>query len=117
MRTCPSRELRRLGARKPQDSDPRHIPFKQRVGGLRRAVREQDDVAGIDAGIIKHLFEHLDDARGDTVRMVMGGVNGRTPDDAAVDVVDQGGFGEGPSDVNADAIGMSAQGLAPLEER
>src|SRR6202011_5161320 len=83
--------------------------FQQRVGGLRRAVGEQDDVAGIDTGIAQHPLEHLDNARGDTVRMVMGGVNGRTPDDAAVDVVDQGGLGEGASDVDSDAIGISAQ--------
>ena len=70
---------------------------------------EKDDVAGIDAGIAQHPFEHLDDARSDTVRMVMGGVNGRTPDDAAVDIVDQGGLGEGSSDVDSDAIGIFAQ--------
>jgi hypothetical protein len=39
----------------------------------------------------------------------MGRVNGRTADDAAVDMVDQGGLGEGSSDVNADAIGIPAQ--------
>ncbi len=39
----------------------------------------------------------------------MGGVNGRTPDDATVDVVDQGGLGEGAADVDSDAIGMIAQ--------
>jgi hypothetical protein len=45
--------------------------------------------------------------------MVMGGVHRRTPDHAAVDVVDQGSLGERPSDVDADAIGISAQ-ASPL---
>ena len=103
------REFRCLGGRQAQDSDPGHVAFQQRVGGLRRAVGEKDDVAGIDAGIAQDLLEHLDDARSDAVRMVMGGVNGRTPDDAAVDVVDQGGFGESSSYVDSDAIGFFAQ--------
>ncbi len=105
------REFRRLGAREAQDSNPGHVAFQQRIGRLRRAVGEKDDVAGLDAGIAEHPFEHFDDTRCDTVRMVMGGVNGRTPDHAAVDVVDQGGLGESSSYVDPDAIGFSAQGF------
>jgi hypothetical protein len=43
--------------------------------------------------------------------MVMGGVNGRTPCDAAIDIVDQGGFGESSSYVDPDTIGFFAQDL------
>jgi hypothetical protein len=32
-------------------------------------------------------------------------------------MIDQGGLGEGTSDVDADAIGMSAQGVVPLETK
>src|ERR1700722_15655993 len=102
-------EFRCLGGRQAQDSDPRHVALQQRVGGLRRAVGEKDDVAGIDAGIAQDLLEHLDDARSDAVRMVMGGMNRRTPCDAAVDVIDQGGFCESSSYVDSDAIGFFAQ--------
>jgi len=84
---------------------------------LRRAVREEDDVDGIDPGFAKDLFEHLDNAGRDAVRMVMGGVHGRTPDDAAVDVVDQGGFGESPSDVDSDAVRMIAQDVVRYPAR
>jgi len=103
------RKFRCLGARQAQDSDPSHVAFQQRVGSLRRAVGEKNDVAGIDAGLTQDLLEHLDDAGSDTVRMVMGGVNGGPPCDAAIDVVDQGGFGESSSYVDSDAIGFFAR--------
>ena len=103
-------ELRGLGARKAENADAGDVAFQQRVGGLRGAVREQDDIGSIDAGIAQHAFEHFDHARGNAVRVIMGGVNGRTPDHAAVDVVDQGGLGESPSDVDSDAIGILGQG-------
>jgi hypothetical protein len=38
-------------------------------------------------------------------------VDGRTSGDAAVDIVDQGGLGESPSDVDPDSIGFFAQGF------
>jgi hypothetical protein len=41
--------------------------------------------------------------------MVMGGMNRRSPDDAAIGIVDQGGFGESSSDVDSDAIGIFGQ--------
>jgi hypothetical protein len=74
---------------------------------------EQDDIAGIDPGIAQDPFEDLDNARGDTVRMVMGRMDGRTACDAAVNIVDQGGFGESPSYVDPDPVGFFAQDFVP----
>jgi hypothetical protein len=74
-------------------------------------VGEKDDIRCVDAAIAQDSFEYQDDAGSDAVRMVMGRMDGRAPNDAAVDIVEQGGFGESSSDVDPDSIGFFAQGF------
>ena len=53
----------------PSTPTRRHVAFQQRVGGLRGAVGEEDDLLGRDARLRQHLAEHLDHAAGDPARM------------------------------------------------
>ena len=57
-----AREQRFHPAGHADDADRRHIAFEQRVGRLRRAVREEHDVFGVDGRALEHVAEHFDDA-------------------------------------------------------
>jgi len=101
----------RLAARQPRlDRAPAHakdthggdITFEQRVGRLRRAVRDEDDVARAHGGAGEHATEGLDHAGRHTLASRVRRRDHRLPDDRVSVVVHHHGFREGAADVDAD---------------
>ena len=101
-------------ARHPEDADSSHVALEQRVGRLRRAVGEEDDVLRRHAGCLEHPAKHLHHAAGNAALVIVRGQHRVPAHDGTSCVVDQHGLGEGAADVYADAIGarrLSAGGV------
>jgi hypothetical protein len=87
----------------PHDADPRDVAFEQRVGGLRRGVRDERDRRRIDRVLTQQLFEAGDDAGGDAVGMIVRRRHLDHRDQFARSRIDGHDVGERAADVDADA--------------
>ena len=71
---------------------------------------EEDDLLRIDAGAIEHVAEDLDHALGYSARIGVGGQHRITANHLMGRIVDKDSLGEGPADIDTDAIGAGRQG-------
>ena len=78
------------------------VALEQAVGGLGRAVSEEDDVLGSAAHALEQLVQRGDDAVGDPIGMVMAGRGLDLTEQLERRGVDGDGIGEGAADVDAD---------------
>jgi hypothetical protein len=101
-----AREQRFDAARHADHADCGDVAFEQRIGGLRRAVSEEDHIGGRNPGALEHVAEHFDDALRDAARIAVRGEHGVALHHLERLVVDQHRFGEGAADVDADAVGF-----------
>ena len=65
------------------DADLGDVALEQGIGRLGRAVGNERDVLGADAGLSEYGIERRDHAGGDAIGMAVGGRHGMAPDDLA----------------------------------
>ena len=91
-------------------ADPRHVAFEQRVGRLRRRVRDERHRRRIDGVLAQQPLEPGDDARGDAVGMIVGRRHLDRRRHLARRRIDRHDVGERAADVDADANARRRRG-------
>ena len=86
-----------------QDADLGHVAFDQSIGCLGGGVGNEDNIIGINVIFGQAVLEALDNAGGNTLLVIVGGLDDGFTDDLIGFVVQGHSLGVGTADVDADA--------------